>query len=48
MRASMPDMNTETITDREFMLHAFKGNQAAVDYVLMVARVVEGQARRAY
>jgi hypothetical protein len=29
------------MTDREFMLHAFKGNQAAVDYVLMVARVVD-------
>lgn len=29
------------MTDREFMLHAFKGNQEAVDYVLMVARVVD-------
>lgn len=27
--------------DREFMLHAFKGSQAAVDYVLMVARVAD-------
>jgi hypothetical protein len=27
--------------DRDFMLHAFKGNQAAVDYVLMVARVAD-------
>jgi hypothetical protein len=29
------------MTDREFMLYAFKGNQAAVDYVLMVARVAD-------
>jgi hypothetical protein len=27
--------------DRDFMLHAFKGNQAAVDYVLMVARAAD-------
>jgi hypothetical protein len=29
------------MTDSEFMLHAFKGNQAAVDYMLMVARVAD-------
>lgn len=28
------------MNDREFMLYAFKGNQAAVDYVLLVAQVV--------
>lgn len=27
--------------DREFMLYAFKGNQAAVDYVCMVSRVAD-------
>lgn len=30
-----------TMDDRTFMLHAFRGNQAAVEYVLMVARVVD-------
>lgn len=29
------------MNDREFMLHAFKGNQAAVDYVLAISRVVD-------
>lgn len=29
------------MTDREYMLHAFGGNQAAVDYVLAVARVAD-------
>jgi hypothetical protein len=29
------------VTDREFMLYAFKGDAAAVDYVLMVARVAD-------
>lgn len=32
---------TKAMTDREFMLHAFKGDQAAVDYVLLVARVAD-------
>lgn len=27
--------------DRSYMLYAFKGNQAAVDYVLMVSRVAD-------
>ena len=27
--------------DKAFMLHAFKGNQAAVDYVLAIARVAD-------
>jgi hypothetical protein len=27
--------------DRAFMLHAFRGNEAAVDYVLMIARVAD-------
>ena len=30
-----------TMDDRTFMLHAFRGNQAAVDYVLMVARAAD-------
>jgi len=29
------------MTDREFMLHAFKGNQAAVEFVLVIARVAD-------
>ncbi len=29
------------MNDRDFMLHAFCGNQAAVDFVLMVARVAD-------
>lgn len=29
------------MTDREFMLHAFKGDAAAVEYVLMLARVAD-------
>ncbi len=29
------------MNDREFMLHAFKGNQSAVDYVLAIARVAD-------
>jgi hypothetical protein len=29
------------MNDRDFMLYAFKGNQAAVDYVLMVAKVAD-------
>lgn len=33
--------DTKSMTDAEFMLHAFRGNQAAVDYVLMVAQVAD-------
>lgn len=29
------------ISDRDFLVHAFKGNQAAADYVLMVAQVAD-------
>lgn len=29
------------MNDREFLLHAFKGNQAAVEFVLMLARVAD-------
>ena len=29
------------MSDQEFMLHAFRGNQAAIDYVLLVAQVVD-------
>lgn len=29
------------MNDRDFMMHAFKGNQSAMDYVLLVARVVD-------
>jgi len=34
-------MNFELMKDRELMLYAFKGDQAAVDYVLMVVRVAD-------
>lgn len=32
---------TKNMSDREFLLHAFRGDQAAVSYVLLVARIVD-------
>lgn len=34
----MPELSK--MSDRDFLLHAFRGNAAAVEYVLMIAQVV--------
>ena len=37
----IPAQECSPMTDRDFLFYAFKGNQAAVDFVLLIARVAD-------